>query len=471
MSQQGYTVKNPINVLSEHEVAAIHQGALDVMENCGLVFQHDKALDILAGAGCSVNREKQLVKFPGHLVEASLKKCPSSFTIKARNPEFDMRVGDPYVFFSAYPAKDRLDLETMEKRSPTLEEYFEDVMVHDSLDQVHWAGYFSGIPRTGGDIIVPGEFILGNVKHSQKAGYLGASSRLVEVILQINNIIGATGLTSVAALPPLTWYTDQIEILFKAAEANFPLKPVSGLTAGANAPATIAGALVQSCAEVMSAIVLAQAFKPGIPIIAQDYSQMLDMRTGSVIQGGVERGLLGAAWCQIWRNYGVPRMTMISSDAKIPDYQCAMEKVMSVTLHAQAGANIITFMGGIYDELTGSPVVTIIDNDVARMIGRFLNGIEISHYTLAVDLIKKVGPIPGHFLNTRHTMESWKKEQLIPDMADRKPYPEWEMQGKKDIIARATEKYRQLVVSYKPMPLPEEEEKEIVQILKLAGML
>ena len=103
----------------------------------------------------------------------------------------------------------------------------------------------------------------------------------------------------------------------------------------------------------MSAVVLAQVFKPGIPVIAQDYSQPLDMRTGAVIQGGVERGLLGAAWCQIWRTNGIPRMTMISSDAKVPDYQCAMEKVMSVTIHALAGSNIITFMGGIYDELTG----------------------------------------------------------------------------------------------------------------------
>lgn len=466
MSQLGYAVKNPIDVLSAQEVAAIHQGALDVMENCGLVFQHDRALDILHDAGCSVNRDKKLVKFPAWLVEDSICKCPSSFTVKARDHAFDMRVGDPYVLFSAYPCNDRLDLDTLQRRSPTIEEYFDDMKLHDVLDHIHWAPYCSGVPKMLGGETSPVEWYLGHIRYTRKAGYLGVNPGTVEMIITLSRIFDTNGLTSVAASPPLTWHTNQIEILLKAAEAGFPLKPCSGVTSGANAPATIAGALVQSCAEVLSSIVLAETYRPGTAVIAQDYSQMLDMRTGSVIQGGIERGLLGAAWCQIWRNYKIPRMTMISSDAKVPDYQCAMEKIMSVTLHAQAGANMINFMGGIYDELTGSPLVTIIDNDAARMIGRFLNGIEVNHHTLAVDLIKKVGPIPGHFLNTRHTMESWKKEQLIPDMPDRKPYPEWEMQGKRDIIARAKEKYRQILASYEPFPLSEAEEKEVVRILK-----
>jgi trimethylamine--corrinoid protein Co-methyltransferase len=192
------------------------------------------------------------------------------------------------------------------------------------------------------------------------------------------------------------------------------------------------------------------------------------MRTGQVIQGGIERGLMGAAFAQIWRKYDIPSMTMICSDAHVPDYQCAMEKVMSITLQALAGSNMICFIGGVYDELTYSPEVSIIDNDIAKMVGRMLNGINTDISALAVDLIKEVGPIPGHYLNKKHTRETWKQEQLIPDLSNRLSHSEWAKEGQKDIITRAREKFQEIVEKHEPAPLTKEQDQEIENILTAA---
>ena len=58
-------------------------------------------------------------------------------------------------------------------------------------------------------------------------------------------------------------------------------------------------------------------------------------------------------------------------------------------------------------------VKAILDDDIAGMAGRFLEGVEVSDETMAVDLINRVGPIPGMFLDKAHTRKWYKKEQYV----------------------------------------------------------
>lgn len=111
----------------------------------------------------------------------------------------------------------------------------------------------------------------------------------------------------------------------------------------------------------------------------------------------------------------------------------------------------------------------VIDDDIAGMLGRFLEEIEINNETLAVEVIDEVGPIPGHYLNRPHTRKWWKKEQFIPRSADRLTHPEWLRQGKKDCITLANEKCKELCTSHTVNPsLTESQEQDIEKILKEA---
>ncbi len=454
----------------------MHRGVFDVLEETGVVVQHEKALDILHDNGCAVDKKSNRVKFPSYLVEECLRKCPSSFTVKARNPKYDIRVGDPRIYFSSWAGKEYINLDTLERRPPNTREWINAIKTLDYLDEVHWAPWtYGSLEDEGSWYSNSVSFALGFVyvaalyaRYTEKPFWLGGPYGVGEWSMRICETIGATGIASVTASPPLTWHKDQIDSLFLAAEHNIPVKVCSGLAAGANGPATLAGALVQNISECVSGIVMSQIVKPGIGVIPHDYSQPLDMRTGQVIQGGIERGLMGAAFAQIWRKYDIPSMTMICSDAHVPDYQCAMEKVMSITLQALAGSNMICFIGGVYDELTYSPEVSIIDNDIAKMVGRMLNGINTDISALAVDLIKEVGPIPGHYLNKKHTRETWKQEQLIPDLSNRLSHSEWAKEGQKDIITRAREKFQEIVEKHEPAPLTKEQDQEIENILTAA---
>jgi trimethylamine--corrinoid protein Co-methyltransferase len=474
MTLPGFIVRNPIDVLEPADLARIQTAVLDVLEHTGMVFQHDEALSLFEEAGCNVDREQQRVRFPARLVERYLSSCPSSFTLEGRDPEPAIRLGHQHCYTSTFPGKNHLDLETMEIREPTEQELLDGWRVLDALDGCHSPGY-------GWGSMQPVEGF--EEYHNSPSGYAYFYALVAEATgkagtqrmggvagshlwtMKIAETAEVTPLGSPAASPPLTYYKDATDIILDFAKAGHPIKPVSGLAAGASAPATLAGTLVQNCAEVTGAAVLAQIVRPGLGVIMQDYSQCLDMRTGAVIQGGIERGLLGAAWCQYWRAWGIPRTTIISSDSKLPDFQCAMEKTMSAMLHAMAGSNLVSFMGCVHDELSFSPVVAIMDEEAARMMGRVFAGITVDENTLAVDVIDEVGPIPGQFLETRHTRESWKAEQLLPRVVDRLPFQQWELVGKPDMLGHAKERYEELRAEHRPAPLSDEQRTEIDDLI------
>ncbi|GAG82464.1 unnamed protein product, partial [marine sediment metagenome] len=124
--------------------------------------------------------------------------------------------------------------------------------------------------------------------------------------------------------------------------------------------------------------------------------------------------------------------------------------------------------GGVYGELVHHPLQSVLDDDIAAMVGKFVEGVDITDEKLGIDLINEVGPIPGHFLNTAHTRKFYKEENFIPRTADLLTYPEWKKKGSKDSMDLAKEKLDEILTTHKPIPLPDKQNREIEKILKKA---
>jgi trimethylamine--corrinoid protein Co-methyltransferase len=124
-------------------------------------------------------------------------------------------------------------------------------------------------------------------------------------------------------------------------------------------------------------------------------------------------------------------------------------------------------LGGLHGELTYHPALAVLDNDLAGMVGRFLEGIQVDHETLAIELIEQVGPMPGFFLNTAHTRKWWQKENYIPRVFDQSTYPEWIAGGKKGAFERARERVAEMLASYK-QPITPEQDQELDRIMEEA---
>jgi len=462
----------PLEILTEEQVEAIHAGTLDVLRRTGIRFESEKAIKLFEKNGCYVDYTNNRVRFPEGLVEECLRKAPSSYHVKARNPENDMIWGGNTTYFQALSGTQSIDLETWEPRTPTRKEFHDAITVLDALDNVHivpwytpWFG-FKNVPP----VMAMPEGLAARFRNSSKFICANYSMDCEMFNIEMAKAVGAELRTSMAAAPPLTFYSDAVESAYRIVNAGFILLLVSGSVYGGTSPSTIAGSLITGNAEIIAGIVLAQLIKPGTRVIAQDFSFPQNMRAGSPAFGDIAISLHQAAFNQIWRKYDIPTDGGVSypSSKKI-DYQMAYEKSILSFTGALSGTNTIWIQGALYGELAFHPVMAIIDDDLVGMIGRFLEGIEVNEETMALDLINDVGPIPGHYLNKAHTRKWWNKEQYVPKVADRSTPPEWLKSGKGDCLDHAKKRYDEIISTHKvSLPLTDKQESDIERILKEA---
>jgi len=471
---KGFTRKfKPLEILTKEQVETIHRGILDVLQETGVRFESKRALKLFEKNDCQVDWSNNQVRFPPALVEECLRKAPSSFRIKARNPKNDLIIGGDTVYFEPGVGMQTIDIDTWELRTATRKENYDGVTILDALDTVHFLSCYC--PYFGFDnvpsVMAMLESVAAKIRNSTKAQWSGYQGREMFTI-EMAKVAEIELLGNIICSPPLTYYGDGVENIFRFIEAGFPIDVCGGGTiAGATGPATVAGSLIADGALNVAGIVLVQFIKPGTRVIVQGGAGPQNMRQGSPAFGAIGGSLHNVAYNQIFRHYKIPIMDAgcYAGSSKRIDYQNGYEKAIPAVLAALSGANLIGFHGGMYGELSWHPFQAIIDDDVAGMIGRFIEGIKVNDETLAIDLIEKVGPIPGFYLNKEHTRKWWKKEQFVPKVADRLTYPEWIKTGKKSCLDYAKERMNEIVATHKvAISLTSSQEKDIERILKEA---
>lgn len=474
MAMKGFTRSfKPLEILTKEEVEAIHRGTLEVLEHTGVRIEHQSALKLFEKNDCHVDFDAMRVRIPPGVVEECLRRAPSNFHMKARNPNNDLQIGGDTIYFTTFPGMRILDMDNWETRPATKAENADGVRVLDALDNLHsigaYAPYFDveGIPPA---MAIP-ESVAAKIRNSSKVlGHTGFQLDCEVFNIEMAKSIGIQIGGQVLASPPLTFRSDAVECAFRFAEAELPFIAGGGVLMGATAPATIAGASIVNNAQNITGVVLAQLIRPGTRVISGDFSFPQEMRSGAPAFGAIEACLHVAAFNQLWRKYAIPTITAIPgpTSSKRIDFQCGYEKATAILVAALSGSNVIQLHGGLYGELAWHPVQAILDDDIAGMVGRFIAGVEVNHDTLAVDLIDTVGPIPGMYLDKEHTRKWWRREQFLPKVADRLTYPEWMEKGKKSALDYAKDRMEEILAKHKPKPLTPEQDAEIERILEKA---
>lgn len=149
------------------------------------------------------------------------------------------------------------------------------------------------------------------------------------------------------------------------------------------------------------------------------------------------------------------------------DAQIGHEKTLTSMLPALTGSNMIYGMGMLEMGMTMSYEQLLIDAEIVRMIRRVMQGIAVNKDTLALDLIKAVGPA-GTYLGERHTMKYMRQKSSQAKLIDRRMYEGWMKQGGKDMKERANDLAREILANHRPTPLPEQVKKEIRNIIEEA---
>lgn len=473
-----FSFKNqpPLSLLSQEEVLTIHQQALHILERTGVKFYSQEALKILKEHGVKVDFQERLAKFPKELVEEAIKKVPKSLKLYNGEGEEILEISGNRVHFNPGSAAIKFmesDGETV--RSSKALDLIKIIKVTEALEHIaiqSSAVVLFDVPKLIGDTFRL--YLL--LKYSTKPILTGAFS--IKGITHMKDLLTAIAggeeelatkpmaIFDVCPSPPLKWTEISAKNIIDCAYYGLPIETISMPMPGAASPVTLAGSVLLHTAETLSGIVLAQAVNPGTPMIYGGAPVNFHMRLGTTPMGAIEATMIGAAYGQLGKYYGIPTHTYAClSDSKVIDVQAGLETAMSGVVAQLAGINIISGPGILDFVGCISLEKLLIDNEICGLALRLNKGIDCSQESLAVDLIHRLGP-GGDYLSTEHTLKHFQEESYEPSpIIDRHDRSTWEAKGKKTAFQQAREMLEEILKKEQP-PLCQEKERALDDVMK-----
>ena len=467
--------------LYKDEIEIIDSAAIELLSRVGIKIDAESARKLFKDYGCEIEINTNFVKIPEELIRENLKKIPNSFKLYGADGSFNFEVDTKSTKFATIGTPVKIYDPSQKKgiRRTVLEDTIQQIRIVDSLENI----LCSHIDVWPNDIKVTAlhaHCIYQWYKNSKKPYGLGCLGKLAsqdmmdmtsvivggEKELKLNpRLVGFMNPTSPLHLPQLM--TNGYEIF---AKYNQPTIIASEAMAGSTAPVTLAGLLVQIVAETIGGAILGQLYNPGSPIFFGTVSNTTDMRSGNSAIGAIETGLITAGMAQMARFYDIPsRGPGAVTDSKVLDIQNGFERLQTLMFAVQAGINYITCAGTYEATLVEALELLVIDDELASICLRAMEGIEVNEDTIGLDVIRKIALSPKKgttYLSEKHTRKFMKKELFIPKLIDRNRRTTWRKKGSKDIIERARDRINELLQNYVPPETNPDIEAKLLTMIK-----
>ncbi|PYG32388.1 trimethylamine methyltransferase family protein [Pelagimonas varians] len=431
----------PIEPLSPEGVERVHNATMQILEEIGIEFLNPKAITYLKNAGCTVRGEN--VRMDREFVTEMVAKAPSRFTVTPRNPERQLTLGAGHLLFGNVSSPPNYwDLE-IGRKVPGTREHFRNLL---KLTQ-----YFNCIHFCGGYPVEPVD-IHPRVRHldamfdkltlcDKTMHVYSLGKERVEDGMEMVRIAGGLSheefdatprmYTNINSTSPLKHDHPMLDGWMRMAQRGQGLVVTPFTLAGAMAPVTMAGAVVQSLAEALAAVVLAQVINPGVPCMIGTFTSNVDMKTGAPAFGTPEYMRATQMTGQMARYYGLPLRSSGVCASNVPDGQAMWETEHSLWAAVQSGTDMVYHAAGwLEGGLIASPEKFIMDCEVLGQIQRYMEPeiCDVSDAALAVETIRDVGP-NGHFFGVQHTQDRYETAFHQPFLSDWKNFEAWEAAG------------------------------------------
>ncbi len=263
----------PMEIVSAEQIEAIHQASMQVLEEIGMNFLLPEAREILRQAGAEVEGEGPRVRFDRALVAEAVARAPSLVHTRARNPENDLTFGANHINFGAVGGPPNCSGLDGGRRPGTLADLSNFIRLSQSLNICHLAASGAVEPLDVPPNVRHLEVALAAIRLSDKLrfGY-GLGSVRARDHLEMGRI--ASGLsweefaeqpslyTVINANSPLQYDIPMLEGMIAMARRKQLLVITPFTLAGAMAPVTMPGAVVQQNAEALAGIAFARSSCP-----------------------------------------------------------------------------------------------------------------------------------------------------------------------------------------------------------------
>ena len=465
---------------SPSQVDLLRDKVLELLEVYGVKLDHHPEMfDLLTNAGVKVDTASGMVRFPRSAMERFLDQAPKRFVLGARTKEQELQLPRPDGTFYTRTntgAHGWIEPETNHYRKVTKEDLANWAKLINQLSDINFIPYLfcDDVPTQTADIHGLCVLLKNTDKHIWVQPYTTAS---VEYLIKLGEVVagGASPLQAnpvismiACSLAPRAFKFMDIEIILQSARASLPIQACSLPGSGGTAPATLPGVIVVAAAEILAMLAMAQAVRPGTPVVACPIIFSTDMRTGRSLQSSVEalKGASGAIQF-IKKAFNLPTHNYGSgSDSPVFDSQSMSERAMLSTLMGLSGLDILGGAGQLEVATAVSPLQLLVDNEVFGMVRQILRGFTFNDDQLAWEVITKGKP-GDHFLTTPHTLRHC-RDAFTPQNFTRLTREAFEREGSKAFHERVLERYRALMIGENKCLLKSDTAQELDSIVQRA---
>ncbi|MBK0326935.1 trimethylamine methyltransferase family protein [Rhodobacteraceae bacterium F11138] len=458
-------IDRPVEPLTEEGVAAIHQGAMEILEDIGIAILNPEALEIFREAGCLIDGET--VRCGRDFIMEMIAKAPDRFTLTPRNPERQITVGGNHLLFGNVSSPPNYwDMEIGRKVPGTRDMCRSLLKLTQHFNCIHFAGGYPVEPvdihasTRHLDVLFDKLTLTDKVMHAYSLG-----KERVEDVMEMVRIAGGLTheefdatprmYTNINSTSPLKHDHPMLDGWMRLARRGQGLVVTPFTLAGAMAPVTMAGAVTQSLAEALIAVALAQYINPGCACAIGTFTSNVDMKSGAPAFGTPEYMRATQMTGQLARFYGLPMRSSGVCAANVPDGQAMWETSNSLWAAVQSGTNMVYHAAGwLEGGLIASPEKFIMDCEILQQIQRYMDPAltATGPDEIALDAIRSVGN-SGHFFGIQHTQDRYETAFYQPFLSDWKNYEGWDAAGGIWTPERAHHLFKTIMTNFEAPPM------------------
>lgn len=470
-------MKNYSHYVSQETIDKIHENALILLEEVGVLFENDRALELFRQHGFQIEGQKVFLK--RKTVEKAIEQVPESFELHSSKGNLTIGKGSRVTMPSGGPIyisdggkirkttnEDIINIYKICCQSPVLQynrfEYLPDTRNCNEQQKIHYNTAMSLKYST----ITP--FMLANtfgVNKDKVYSHVKDDLTIIRNFEGVENHEIHVNTFCVNSLSPLCYDNDPIERIFAYAEENQPLWFSPCAMPVLTAPYSIISTMIMTNAEILAGIVLAQLIKPGLPCIYGNTSTGTNLKTLLLTFGAPETMLIIYASNAMADFYKMPcRTGGGQSDAKETDYQAGLESMFMIQSTMEAGTDLIFHATGMMGSMNlFSYEKFILDEEAVAFAKRMVTGIDNSDEKLCMDILRKVGP-RGTFLKGK-TPKMYREEFYMPKYLNKEDVNAWQNEGSVSILTEARKEVDRRILEYQAPEITKEQKEILIPYL------
>ncbi|MGN1157371.1 MAG: trimethylamine methyltransferase family protein [Agathobacter sp.] len=441
--------------LSDRDMQRVHEASLYLLENKGVIFKSQEAVEILKNHGAKA--EGNIVFLPKALVEKCLSQTPSTFVVNALNPEKNVTIGGDFIIHPAGGEVFIKEADGVRRGQTSIQDFADLQKIYQACDNINMTGYQPLSPvdvplETRGLHCLYQTMLYTDKPWLAPMDYSSGANKTRELHLY-EIVFGKDYLKDhfvtwsiVTPESPMIYSEFSCESIIEFARANQPVALVSAPMSGITSPIHILGTIVQANTETLAGLCLAECVKPGIPVLPSASLTYGNMKLATWECASPDTALMLAGAVQMYKEfYHLPARAQTGvTSSKCLDYQAGFETMQSLLLTAMMDVDVTSQSAGSLENLlTISFEKTLIDDEVINRVRRIMQGINVEEEMLSVDAIMEVEH-GRDFLMHDSTLDYF-RDGWQADISDWNTYDNWKNSKYPDIEQRAQSRVAEIL--------------------------